>query len=110
MPEEITQHSSITLDHDLLIRLDEKVDNKFRALEEKIDNLSDNLVDRVNDLEDQLKDYRKTNDSKVANLQRLVYIGLGIVLSLQFVMIIYVTYFGARAQHASGQTTQITQN
>ena len=110
MPEAPTQQNLTSPDHDLLIRLDEKVDTKFKALEEKIDNLSDNLVDRVNDLEDQLKDYRKTNDTKVANVQRLVYIGLGIVLSLQFVMIIYVTYFGSRAQHSSGQNSQTTQN
>lgn len=94
MPEELPQ-SPAASDHDLLIRLDQKVESKFEALEDKIDNLSDNLVDRVNDLEGDLKDYRKTNDSRVASLQRLVYIGLGVVLAIQFVLIIYVTYFRA---------------
>ena len=95
MPEELPQ--SPTSDHDLLIRLDQKVESKFEALEDKIDNLSDNLIDRVNDLEGDLKDYRKTNDTRVASLQRLVYIGLGVVLAIQFVLIIYVTYFRAGA-------------
>ena len=84
----------ITSDHDLLIRLDEKVDNKFRALEEKIDDLSENLIERVNTLETDLKEYRKTNDTRVSILQRLVYIGLGIVLALDFVTIVYVTFYG----------------
>ena len=82
-----------TPDHDLLIRLDEKVENKFNALEAKIDDLSDNLIDRVNELESDLKDYRKANDVRVSSLQRLVYVGLGILLAIQFVLIIYVTYF-----------------
>lgn len=79
-------------DHDLLIRLDEKVDQKFKALEGKIDDLSDNLIDRVNQLENDLADYKKSNDPKISNLQKLVYIGLGIVLALDFVILMYVTY------------------
>jgi hypothetical protein len=91
----IQVNNNPTADHDLLIRLDEKVDNKFKALAVQIDNLSENLVDRVDQLETEFKDYRDNNDSKVLSLQRLVYIGLGIVLAIQFVLTVYVTYFHA---------------
>jgi hypothetical protein len=82
-----------TSDHDLLTRLDEKVTQKFDALTEKIDDLKENLIDRVDDLEDDLKDYKQNNDARVSMVQRLVYIGLGVILALQFVLIIYVTFF-----------------
>ena len=86
-----------TADHDLLIRLDEKVTTKFEALEKQIGNLSDNLVDRVTDLENDYKEYRKANDARVSSLQRLVYVGLGILLALQFISIVYVTFFRSGA-------------
>jgi hypothetical protein len=50
------------------------------------------IVDRVNELESDFKEYRKTNDARVSSLQRLVYIGLGILLAIQFILIVYVTY------------------
>jgi hypothetical protein len=36
---------------------------------------------------------RKTLNSKIDTLSRLVYIGLGILITSQFAIIVYVTYF-----------------
>jgi phage-related minor tail protein len=47
MPEETTQNSVASADHDLLIRLDTKFDN----LSDKFDSLADNVVARVESLE-----------------------------------------------------------
>jgi hypothetical protein len=78
-------------DHDLLIQIATKLDRAILDIKE----LKDNTTARVTDLEEGKTD--KTDfemaAKKIDSLQRLVYIGLGIVLTLNVALIAYVTYF-----------------
>jgi hypothetical protein len=78
-------------DHDLLIKIETKLD---RAIVD-IKDLKDNTTARVTALEEEKasqKDLATTQDD-LKKLSRLVYIGLGIVLTLEFALTLYVAFF-----------------
>jgi hypothetical protein len=78
-------------DHDLLIQIATKLDRALVDIKE----LKDNTTARVTALEEEK--VNKTDfdvaAKKIDSLERLVYIGLGIVLTLNVALIAYVTYF-----------------
>ena len=91
-------------DHDILIRLDQKVQDGFLTLNSEMKMLRDGTHQKITDLEvgklersvfisyktdtDKLIDALFKSDDK---LKRLVYIGVGVLATIQFVMIIVAT-------------------
>jgi hypothetical protein len=93
-------------DHDLLLTLKAELGTKLDRVIVDVKELKDNVAARVTDLEQEkvskndfedfkaaaLRDQDSTADA-LASLQRLVYIGLGIVIALEFAITVYITYF-----------------
>ena len=81
-------------DHDILIALKAEVTTKLDRVILDVKELKDNVAARVTVLEEKASkaDLDDTNND-VKTLSRLVYIGLGIVLTLQVALIAWVTYF-----------------
>ncbi len=95
-------------DHDLLIRLDENV----RNLRTEVGGLRENVVGRVNTVEllkvdkTTFEDYKAENDKALDEVKKMaketsekqdrqsmyIYIGIGIILTLQFVAMILSSY------------------
>jgi hypothetical protein len=93
-------------DHDLLLTLKAELGTKLDRVIVDVKELKDNVAARVTDLEqekvskedfDDLRNaiakYQDDTDKTISSLQRLVYTGLGIVLAIQFALLIYVTYY-----------------
>jgi uncharacterized protein YwgA len=82
-------------DHDILVSFKAEVGAKLDRVISDVKELKDNVAARVTALEEEKvnrKDFDELSDS-VTQLQKLVYIGLGIVLTLEFAISIYVAFF-----------------
>ena len=82
-------------DHDILIALKAEVTTKLDRVILDVKELKDNVAARVTVLEEEKASKADLDDTNndVKTLSRLVYIGLGIVLTLQVALIAWVTYF-----------------
>jgi hypothetical protein len=86
-------------DHDILITFKAEVSAKLDRVISDVKDLKDNVASRVSALEEEkvneseFVEYRERNDDRYDRLAKLVYIGLGIVLTLEFAITVYVTYF-----------------
>src|ERR1700674_5313705 len=81
-------------DHDLLLTFKAEVATKLDRVISDVKDLKDNVAARVSDLEQEKASQRDVAaiQKAVGQLQRLVYIGLGVVLALQFSLMLYVTF------------------
>lgn len=88
-------------DHDILIRLDQKVQDGFMAVNTEIKLLRDGTHQKILDLETNklektvFSTYKTDTDKMIAalfksdgELKRNVYIGMGIVLAIEFIALL----------------------
>ena len=94
-------------DHDILIRLDQKVQDGFLSLNTEMKLLRDGTHQRISAIEIGKLDttvfdtYRINTDKQIsalfksdATLKKLVYTGVGILVTIQFGMLIIATMKG----------------
>ena len=108
MPDQPNIHieTGNSSDHDILLTLKAELGTKLDRVIVDVKELKDNFAARVTDLEqekvskedfDEFKEaiakYQDDIGKTLFPLQRLVYIGFGIVLAIQFALLIYVTYY-----------------
>ncbi len=84
-------------DHDLLIRLDQKIENMTDEIillrdgsNKRLAVVEENKLDKKT-----FDDYRSSNDGNIKalfksdeNIKRILYIGMGIVITLQFIALL----------------------
>lgn len=86
-------------DHDLLLTLKAELGTKLDRVIVDVKELKDNVAARVTDLEqekvskDEFDDFKTDAGESIDSLKKLVYIGLGIVVTLQFAIILYATFY-----------------
>ena len=86
-------------DHDLLLTFKAEVSTKLDRVISDVKDLKNDSLSRVATLEEEKAsekdfiDYCEKNDARYDQLSKLVYIGLGIVIALDFAVIAYLTYF-----------------
>ena len=86
-------------DHDLLLTFKAEVSTKLDRVISDVKELKDNVAARVSALEEEktnkkdFDQYTENTDKKIDVLSRLVYIGLGIVIALNFAILAYINYY-----------------